>query len=257
MRTKETNLIQTLLKEDNNFCVSSKLDPENEISSWLSEEKQDFNLKNYPKSKISVSPTRLPKILEVNERKIRENPSSLSQNLPSLSQNLPVLRQNERLVQSKLSHLYDKISKKIKNCALNGLAQKDEGLDVELGFKACVKGFRDAGHERSRSLQVYSQDKDEVKSKGLGIKKERRGYRQIIVYQKFQNQKLQDMNLILQVKGSPSPTRSSTLNLMPKPRILNSDTMPSVILPQIRSKSSISHFAIFNSGVPTIPRLCY
>lgn len=254
MKTKETNLIQTLLKEDNNFCVSFNKNPENEISSWLSEEKHDFTIKNYVKSKFSVSPTRLPKILEVNERKIRENLSSLSQNLPSLSQNLPVLRQNERLVQSKLNHLYDKISKKIGNCALNELTQKIESQEADLGAKACVKSFKDPGHERSRSLQVYSQDKDEGKTKVFGIRRERRDYRQIIIYSKLQTHKPEDIKLVLQVKGSPSPIRSSTLNLMPRPRMMNADNVPSVILPQIRSKSSISHFAIFNSGVPTMLR---
>jgi hypothetical protein len=231
---KENSLIQCLLKEDSNFC-KGRNGCVGEISHWSYEENKVLNSDVYRKNKLKVSPGRLPRVLDVSDDK--------NWNVTNFNQKIEQCKGFDYVGRRRLDQLCLKL--------VRGLVKEfdTENYDVGKKFdgsslkKVFVKGV---GHDRSRSLQLYPNEKNQIKST-LEDSRSRKDYIKLTLSKK--NCKTEDLSLILEGKGEVKYEKSQISNTK-----RSSSNISSTVLPQIRSKSTITNFSLFNSGVPTIYR---
>lgn len=244
MKSTEMTSIQSLLKEDKNFCRTPKRKVSTEISSWSSDNPKIIQSPLRKTEKPSV-PSKLPKI---SEEQIEDQTKALNK-IPEKVQNnskvgRPILNDFYIKFTNKLIDTFD-LSKEFGLFSTMKTGQFDQVYNKQILEKS---------HYRSRSLQHSKPEQRlyEERSPYL-VRKERKASKRMFYF--IRPEKNVETEFLLKGKGD---CRSKGNIEMAKDKTTRNKMFRSVesrvILPEIRLKSTISSFSLFNSGVPIITR---
>lgn len=237
--TQEIDSIETLLREDRNFCVPIKGKLDSEISSWLSETNQFSNIN---KRKNTIPSKKLPKIETIEKPK-------------------PLLQSNNEEYKNKTSSIQELFSKVSGRVA--GNIETNKKFE-QLGFSELKPVFHPAKYDtfmkkvKIRSTSLIDVDPNfshfgcsiSEENQINGISKDKFNIYTSSYYNKFFN----DGPIYKQYESNPKNFQSSIKNFEYS-KFSNRPQKTEFKLPQLRSRSSITNFAVVNSNVLNSHRL--
>lgn len=242
MKNKEMNLIQSLLKEDKNFCRTPKKNRDLDLSSWASHEPEMIKSKERENFHL-----RLPKISEVVVDSNAKNLNNLNTN-----KNQEFSKVSRPIFNEIYIKLADKLIKSLEFNEVYNLFGKAESKILQ-----DVNGGNEGGkgHYRSSSLQHNCPEHGNWLGKSVvfGGKKGKQSKERLFYY--FRPEKRVEKEFVLmgkgesRLKGKFEQGKDSVVK-----KKVSRATESKVILPDIRSKSTISTLSLYNSGVPFITR---
>ena len=238
MKNKEMNLIQSLLKEDKNFCRTPKKNKDSGLSSWVSDEPEMVKRKDRQNFHL-----RLPKVSEVAVDNSTKNLGS-----SELGKNQEFSRVSRPIFNEIYNKLADKLIKSLEVDEVYRLFGKAERKVLQDGTGEKEGSM---GHYRSSSLQHNCPEHGNWLGKSVvfGGKKGKQRKERLFYY--FRPEKRVEKEFLLMGKGESRLKGKFEQGVNKKG---SRAAQSKVILPDIRSKSTISTLSLYNSGVPVITR---